>query len=114
LKVAQLEEQLRAGTAWAGGGWVFTNEIGEPIYFEYVGKRFGRLVARLELPKIRLRQLRHSHATALLAAGVNPKIVQERLGHSSFKVTMAIYSSVLPTMQREAVEKLAEWMKSSR
>jgi integrase len=45
---------------------------------------------------------------------VNPKIVQERLGHSSFKVTMAIYSSVLPTMQREAVEKLAEWMKSSR
>ena len=41
-KVAQLEEQLRAGTAWAGGGWVFTNEIGEPVYPTYVGKRFAQ------------------------------------------------------------------------
>ena len=111
-KVAQLEEQLRAGAAWGGGnGWIFTNEIGEPIYPEYVGKRFAKLCAGLDLPKITMRQLRHSHATALLAAGTNPKIVQERLGHSSIKVTMDIYSSVLPTMQREAVEKLVELMK---
>jgi hypothetical protein len=41
---------------------VFTNEIGEPIYPEDVGKRFGSLVAGLELPKITLRQLRHSQA----------------------------------------------------
>ncbi len=112
-KVAQLEEQLRAGTAWAGEGWVFTNELGEPIYPEYVGKRFAKLSAALDLPRITLRQLRHSHATALLAAGTHPKIVQERLGHSSIKVTMDIYSSVLPTMQRDAVERLAEMMRIS-
>lgn len=112
-KVVQLEEKLRAGTAWAGSGWVFTNEIGEPILPEYVGKRFAKLTAGLDLPKITMRQLRHSHATALLAAGTNPKVVQERLGHSSIKVTMDIYASVLPTMQREAVEKLVEMMRLS-
>ena len=50
-KVAQLEEQLRAGTAWAGGEWLFTNEIGEPVYPEYVGKRFAKLTAGLDLPQ---------------------------------------------------------------
>lgn len=112
-KVAQLEEKLRVGTAWAGGSWLFTNEIGEHYHPEYVGKRFRKLCAGLDLPRITMRQLRHSHATALLAAGTNPKVVQERLGHSSIKVTMDIYASVLPTMQREAVEKLAEMMKLS-
>ena len=54
--------------------------------------------------------LRHAHATALLRAGVHPKVVQERLGHSSISVTIDIYSSVLPGMQREAVERLASMM----
>lgn len=92
---------------------MFTNEIGEPLLPEYVGKRFGKLCAGFDLPRITMRQLRHSHATALLAAGTNPKVVQERLGHSSIKVTMDIYASVLPTMQRDAVEKLAELMRLS-
>jgi integrase len=111
-KVAQLEEKLRAGTAWVGGGWVFTNEIGDPVYPEYVGKRFAKLCTDVDIPKITMRQLRHSHATALLAAGTHPKVVLERLGHSSIKVTMDIYSSVLPTMQRDAVEKLAQMMRT--
>ena len=45
--------------------------------------------------------------TALLAAGEHPKIVQERLGHSSISITLDTYSAVLPNMQREAVERLA-------
>lgn len=49
-----------------------------------------------------------SFATALLAAGESPKVVQERLGHSSISVTLDLYSAVLPNMQREAVERLAE------
>lgn len=52
--------------------------------------------------------LRHTHATVLLANGVHPKIVQERLGHSDIKVTMEIYSHVWPTMQREAVSIFEE------
>ena len=110
-KVTQLEERLRAGTAWTPGKWVFTDESGEPHNPEWVGKRFRKLIADTDLPTIPMRQLRHSHATALLLAGVHAKVVQERLGHSSISVTMDIYSSVLPTMQREAVERLTQIMK---
>ena len=110
-KVAQLEERLRSGTAWTTGDWVFTNDVGQPHNPEWVGKRFRKLIAGTDLPTITMRELRHSHATALLIAGVHPKVVQERLGHASIKVTMDIYSSVLPTMQRDAVERLAQIMK---
>lgn len=61
-----------------------------------------------------MKGLRHAHATALLRAGAHPKVVQERLGHSSISVTMDIYSSVLSGMQREAVEKLAKTMRGER
>lgn len=54
-----------------------------------------------------LHGLRHTHATLLLAAGVHPKVVQERLGHSDISVTMSVYSHVTPTMQRDAVDRLA-------
>jgi len=102
----QLEETLRAGEAWESGDWVFTDQLGKPVNPDWVGKRFRRLLTLTDLPSITMRQLRHSHATALLRAGVHPKVVQERLGHSSIGVTLDIYSSVLPTMQREAVERL--------
>ena len=102
----QLEERLRAGEAWASGSWIFTDQLGKPVNPDWVGKRFRTLVSAAGLPTITMRQLRHSHATALLRAGVHPKVVQERLGHSSIVVTLDIYSSVLPTMQREAVERL--------
>jgi integrase len=59
------------------------------------------------LPPLPFHGLRHSHATALLRAGVPAKVVQERLGHSSISVTMDVYTAVLPGMQREAVERLA-------
>ena len=50
------------------------------------------------------RALRHSHATVLLAHGVHPKVVQERLGHSDYDITMEVYSYVTPTIQREATD----------
>jgi integrase len=58
------------------------------------------------LPQIRLYDLRHTHATLLLIAEENPKIVAERLGHSSVVLTLDTYSHVLPTMQKSAIEKL--------
>lgn len=102
----QVAERLRAGEAWNDGDWVFTDPLGIPLNPEWVGKRFKRLVSDHQLRPITMRQLRHSHATALLRAGVHPKVVQERLGHSSIVITLDIYSSVLPTMQREAVDRL--------
>jgi len=106
-KVAQLEDRMRAGAAWAPGEWVFTNEIGEPWRPDALTRVFVERVESLGLPRTDIKGLRHAHATALLRAGVHPKVVQERLGHSSIQVTMDIYSSVLPGMQREAVERLS-------
>lgn len=106
----QLEERLKAGTAWAPGEWCFTNEIGQPLRPDWVGRRFSTLVAGTELRPIAMRQLRHSHATALLRAGAHPKVVQERLGHRSITITLDTYSAVLPNMQRDAVEQLATTM----
>jgi integrase len=55
---------------------------------------------------MRLHDLRHSHATHLLASGVHPKVAQERLGHSSVAITLDLYSHVLPGMQAEAADRV--------
>ena len=54
---------------------------------------------------IRFHDLRHTHATLLLAAGVHPKVVQERLGHSQISLTLDTYSHVIPSLQDEAAEQ---------
>lgn len=66
-----------------------------------------------DLPRITLHGLRHTHATVLLELGEHPKIVQERLGHSTISTTMNIYSHVTPTMQRNAIDRLAQHVAES-
>jgi integrase len=68
-RAAQLKERVLAGESWEHGDWVFTNEIGRPVRPDWVSRRFSRLVAASDLPRITFHQLRHGHATALLAAG---------------------------------------------
>jgi len=72
-----------------------------------------RLLERAGVPDIRFRELRHTTATLLLSQGVHPKVVQERLGHSQFSVTLDTYSHVLPTMQIEAAAKFDEMLKAT-
>jgi integrase len=57
---------------------------------------------------VRFHDLRHTHATELLKAGINPKIVSERLGHSGIRITLDTYSHVLPTLQKEAADLAAK------
>jgi integrase len=59
-----------------------------------------------DMPRLRFHDLRHSHATQLLADGVRPKIAQERLGHSTITTTMDLYSHVTDTMQSDAAARL--------
>ena len=90
---------------------MFTQLDGSPIDPDRVSKEFPKLVRAEGLPHLTFHGLRHAHATLALSAGVNPKIVSERLGHSSISVTMDIYSHVLPGMQEEAalaVEQLLD------
>lgn len=99
---AQLEERLRAGDAWQGEGHLVTNELGEPYHPDAFSKRFRVLVKRSGLPAIRLHDCRHTAASLMLADGVQPKVVQEMLGHASVQITLAIYGHTTPTMGREA------------
>jgi integrase len=98
----QLEERMAWGAAWTGTGRVFTREDGSDLHPSRVSETFDRLVKGSGLPRIRLHDLRHGHATLALAAGIHPKVVQERLGHSSVAFTLDRYSHVVPAMQEDA------------
>lgn len=89
---------------------MFTNEIGGPLARQNVLRRhFRPLLRKAGLPDtLRLYDLRHTAATLLLCGGINPKVAAERLGHSSIVMTLDTYSHVLPTMQREASDKMEE------
>lgn len=85
-------------------GLVFAGPDGGPIHPEYVTRAFDRLVAKHGMPRIRFHDLRHTHATLLLRAGVPVKVVSERLGHASPGFTLNVYQHVVPGMQAEAAE----------
>jgi integrase len=75
---------------------------------------FKPLLDVADLSVIRFHDLRHTSATLLLAAGVHPKVVQERLGHSQIGITLDTYSHVVPTLQLEAATKLDALMRSGK
>jgi len=83
-------------------GWVFTNATGEPIHPHSISQTFNRIVKRAEVPRIRLHNLRHTHGTLLIRAGVPVKVVSERLGHGNPAFTIDTHQHVLPEMQAEA------------
>ncbi|NLW13253.1 MAG: tyrosine-type recombinase/integrase [Trueperella sp.] len=66
-----------------------------------------------EISRVNLKGLRHTHATILLEQGVSPKVIQERLGHTTITTTMNVYSHVTPTMQREAVQEFSRTLASA-
>jgi integrase len=86
---------------------VFGDTRGGPVRKSNLVRRsFLPLLKRAGLPRIRFHDLRHTAATLLLLAGVHPKVVQERLGHSQIAITLDTYSHVLPSMGRDAAKKL--------
>jgi integrase len=103
----QLEERMAWGVVWTDTGRVFTRENGGDLHPTRVSETFDRLVRHAGVPRIRLHDLRHGHATLALAAGVHPKVVQERLGHSSVAFTLDRYSHVVPAMQEDAAATVA-------
>jgi integrase len=81
---------------------VFVKADGTSMHPDIFSQLFDRTVARIDVPAISLHDLRHTHATLLLKAGVHVKVVSERLGHASVAFTMNVYQHVLPGMQAEA------------
>jgi integrase len=101
LRKHQTVERLAWGPAWTDSGLVFTREDGRPLHPREVTRAFTRHVLAAGLPVIRLHDLRHTHATLALAAGVHPKVVQERLGHANIAITLDTYSHAVPALERE-------------
>ena len=83
---------------------VFRYTDGKQIKPDRITHVFKTIALALEMPDIHFHNTRHSHAGMLLKMGVHPKVVQERLGHSSIQVTMDIYSHVAPNLQKEAIQ----------
>ncbi len=107
-RAQQAEEQLRAGVRYEDHDLVFATLTGQPLdKHNLVHRHFKPILEAAGLPKtLRLYDLRHSCATLLLVAGENAKVVAERLGHAGITLTLDTYAHVLPTMQRQAAERL--------
>ena len=100
--------ERETGKAWPAHGLVFTLQDGSALHPDYLSRSFRAHVKRAKLATIRLHDLRHTHATLLLAAGVPVKVVSERLGHSTPAFTMTVYQHVVPGDQRGHVQSLAD------
>jgi integrase len=83
-------------------GWMFTDGRGAPIHPHAISQTFERIERPAGLPVLRLHDLRHTHGTLLIAAGVPVKVVSERLGHAAPGFTIDTYQHVLPGMQADA------------
>jgi hypothetical protein len=95
------------GPRWQDSSLVFTWPDGHPIHPQRFSTWFEQLARAAGLPRIRLHDVRHSYATAALAAGIPAKVVSERLGHATIAITMDTYSHVLPGLDAEAAGTVA-------
>lgn len=106
----QARERLAWGSGWEDHGLVFTHENGGLIRPDHASATFARLVRQAGVPRIRLHDLRHTHASLALAAGIQMKVVSDRLGHSTTAITADLYTHVIPAIARDAAERFAAAM----
>jgi integrase len=101
-RLAQAQALLTLGVRLTDDGFVVAQADGSPLQPNTLTHNWVIECAKTGLPRIRFHDMRHSHATHLLASGVHPKIASERLGHSKVGLTLDTYSHVLPNMQANA------------
>jgi len=104
----QHTERLFAGDRWQELGLIFPSTIGTPFEPRNLLRHYKVTLGKANLPKIRFHDLRHTAATLMLQSNIHPKVVQERLGHSTISLTLDTYSHVIPSMQTEAAEVMDE------
>jgi len=106
-RARQAEEKTIVGAGYRDSGLVFTMPDGSPIHPQRISAWFLQHTRAAGLPRIRLHDVRHSYATAALAAGVPPKVISQRLGHATIAITMDTYSHVIPGLDEQAAETVA-------
>jgi integrase len=105
-KTQYLADRLEQGVLFQDLQFIVRQPDGSPMSPDAMTRKWRRFIVAHNLPDIRLHDLRHSNATALIQAGVNPRVVQQRLGHSDVSITLNTYTHVLPDMDKDAAQKL--------
>ena len=114
LKVYRADQELlriQLGVSLDADDFAFIRPDGSPINPNAVTLAFRRIIKRAGLKSIRIHDLRHTHATLMLKAGIHPKVVSERLGHANIGITLDIYSHVLPGCKRWRRRSLTRFLK---
>lgn len=106
-RAAQAETRLAVGAGYRSLDLVFAAPDGGPVHPDRFSRSFIEQGTRLGLSRLNVHGLRHTWATLALQAGVHPKVVQERLGHSTISITLDTYSHVMPSMDTDAADRVA-------
>jgi integrase len=112
-RVWQMEIQLQFGIPYSEVGYITSNLKGEPLNPNYVYNHFFKMIEKAGVKKIRFHDLRHTHATIMLQLGEHPKVVSERLGHSSIEMAMNTYSHVTSDTKQESSDRFERAMRTS-
>jgi integrase len=107
-RAQQAQDRAAVGPRYQDLGFVFCWPDGRPLHPDNVTGWFERHAKAAGLPRIRLHDVRHSYATAALAAGVPAKVISERLGHASVAFTLQVYGHVIPGMDADAAATVAD------
>ena len=114
LKEKQKMDAIFYGYKVTENSPVFIRTTGEPLLPDSTTHAFKKLVMSIGIDDVWFHDLRHTHATVMLIQGVHPKVVQERLGHAKISTTLDLYSHVMPSMQRDAVERFEAALETSK
>jgi len=112
-KAKQELDRMLLGKPLLPNDLVFSNPDGSPLQPDGITKAFTRITRSIGLYGVRFHDLRHTHATLMLWQGIHPKIVSERLGHSSIAITLDTYSHVMPGLQEAAAQRFEEGLRVS-
>lgn len=107
-KATQSEHKMRYRKDYDDQNFVVATKLGTFVLPSNIARAYRLIRNKLDIKQIRFHDLRHTHASLLFKQNVHPKIVQERLGHSSIETTLDTYSHMLPNMQETAAQKLDE------
>lgn len=113
-RVAQDRHRLLVGGAYKSQDLVFARPDGSPLVPGHVTQHFALVVRKAGLPPIKLHELRHTHATLLLAAGADEKAVSDRMGHRSPLTTRQLYQHIIPSMQEHVADMVQSILTSGQ
>lgn len=110
-KKDQIKIYFKNGKHFEGDeNFIFTNQQGEWVHIHNFIRYFKRFIADHKLKQITPHGLRHTHASLLFSAGVEPKNISDRLGHSTVQITLDLYTHITEEQRTDTVDKLLEFM----